>query len=87
MGDRSGEVEVQKQMRLGLTLDERVCDGLYYGTSVRLLMKYMENPNLMMEKLPEPELTGKALKKKLKADKKLAKKQAREAKKNKNKKK
>lgn len=85
VGDRSGEVEVQKQMRLGLTLDERVCDGLYYGTSVRLLMKYMENPNLMMEKLPEPELTGKALKKKLKADKKLAKKQERETKKTKNK--
>lgn len=75
VSDRSGEVRVEKQMNLGLVLDERIADGLYYGNSVRLLLKYLENPELLKESLPEPELTGKALKKKLKQEKKLAKKQ------------
>ena len=73
VADRSGEVHVEKRMNLGLTLDERVCDGLYYGNSVRLLLKYLENPQILKDPLPEPELTGKALKKKLKQDKKLQK--------------
>ena len=80
VADRSGEVHVEKRMNLGLTLDERVCDGLYYGNSVRLLLKYLENPQILKDPLPEPELTGKALKKKLKQDKKLAKKQKKESK-------
>lgn len=75
VADRSGEIKVEKRMNLGLTLDERVCDGLYYGNSVRLLLKYIENPETLMTSLPEPELTGKALKKKIKSDKKAAKKQ------------
>ena len=73
IGDRSGNVHVEKTMDLGLVLDERVADGLYYGNSVRLLLKYLENPELLKEPLPEPELQGKALKKKLKKDKKQAK--------------
>ncbi|MDE6583661.1 MAG: 2-oxo acid dehydrogenase subunit E2 [Clostridia bacterium] len=81
VADRSGEISVKKQMNIGFTLDERVCDGLYYGNSIRLVMKYMENPDLLKERLPEPELTGKALKKKLKQDKKLAKKNKKLAKK------
>lgn len=83
VADRTGEVTVEKRMNLGLTLDERVCDGLYYGNSVRLLSKYIENPELLMEALPEPELTGKALKKKQKQDKKKAKKAKKLEKKNK----
>ena len=85
VSDRSGEIKVEKRMNLGLTLDERVADGLYYGNSVRLLLKYCENPELMLEALPEPELTGKELKKKLKADKKEKRKQEKVEKKNKKK--
>lgn len=73
VSDRSGEVKVEKMMNLGLVLDERVADGLYYGNSVRLLLKYLENPELLKTPLPEPELTGKALKKKLKQEKKMKK--------------
>lgn len=80
---KDGEVKVEKRMNLGLTLDERVCDGLYYGKSVGVLCKYIANPQLMMERIPEPPLEGKALKKKQKEDKKLAKKQAKIEKKNK----
>lgn len=77
VSDRSGAVRVEKRMDFGLSLDERVCDGLYYGKSVRLLMSYLENPELLMTSLPEPELDQKALKKKQKHDKKIAKKENR----------
>ena len=83
VGSRDGQVNVEKRMDMGLSLDERVADGLYYSNSVRLLMKYAENPELLLERLPEPELSGKALKKKQKQDKKEAKKAAKLAKKNK----
>ena len=81
VADRSGEMHVEKQMNLGLVLDERIADGLYYGNSVRLLLKYIENPSLLMEPLPEPELSEKELKKKQKMEKKLAKKAKKNAKK------
>lgn len=74
VSDRSGNIRTQKTMNFGLTLDERVADGLYYGNAVRVLMKYLQNPALMLEPLPEPELSGKELKKKQKADKKAEKK-------------
>lgn len=81
VSDRSGEVKVEKQMELGLTLDERVADGLYYGTSVKLLMKYLENPALLKEELPAPELTPKEEIKANKKAKKMAKMEAKKAKK------
>ena len=83
--DKEGNIVVEKRMELGLSLDERVCDGLYYGKSVAFLVKNILNPSLMMEPLPEPPLEGKALKKKQKQDKKNAKKQAKLDKKNKKK--
>ncbi len=81
VSDRSGEIKMQKQLQLKFSLDERVCDGLYYSNSLKLLTKYLENPELLKEPLPEPELTGKALKKKQKADRKAEKKQAKKTKK------
>ncbi len=41
---QKGEIVPQKQMSFGLVSDERVCDGLYYATSLRQLRKYMQNP-------------------------------------------
>lgn len=76
VANRQGEISVEKRVNLGLTLDERVCDGLYYGKSVALLCKYIADPTLMMDRLPEPPLEGKALKKQQKLDKKTAKKKA-----------
>jgi len=80
VGNRNGEVKVEKHMDIGFSLDERVCDGLYWRNTLKLVLEYVENPNLLMEPLPEPELTGKALKKKQKQDKKNAKKEAKLAK-------
>lgn len=85
VASRDKEIKVEKQMMLKFSLDERVCDGLYYSNSLKILMNLLANPELMKESIPEPEVTGKALKKKLKADKKAAKKQRKLDKKNKNK--
>lgn len=81
VANRDGEITMQKQIKLGFSVDDRICDGLYYGNSVRHhFMKYLNNPELLMQSLPEPELTGKELKRKQKADKKLAKRLAKKEK-------
>jgi len=74
VANRAGEITVQKQVKLKFSLDERVCDGLYYSNSLKQLMNNLSNPKNLLEPLPELELTGKALKKKLKQEKKNAKK-------------
>ncbi len=88
VSNREREISVEKRMDVGFTLDERVCDGLYYSNSIRFVMNLLEHPDLLLEPLPEPELTPKQKKKKeklerkqAKRDKKLAKKQARKTKK------
>lgn len=81
ISDRGREVEVQKRMDIGFTLDERVCDGLYYSNSIRLVLKYLENPDLLLEPLPEPGMTKKGRRKAERKQKKAAKKNARQAKK------
>lgn len=76
VADKEGNVGVQKQLFIKYSLDERVCDGLYYGNSLKLLNGFLENPELLKERLPEPELSAKELKQKQKEDKKAAKKAA-----------
>ena len=71
VSDRDGNIHTEKIMDLGLSLDERVADGLYYGNSVRLLLKYLENPEALKQSLAEVEVKGKAKKmSKKKLDKK-----------------
>lgn len=41
------KVVVKKCCQIGYTLDERICDGLYYARSFKLLEKYLENPHLL----------------------------------------
>lgn len=41
------EVVVKKCCQIGYTMDERICDGLYYARSFKLLEKYIENPHLL----------------------------------------
>jgi hypothetical protein len=38
-------------MTLGVVTDERFCDGLYFGNSLRLLKRIYENPNVLKEGL------------------------------------
>ena len=38
---------LRKEMELSLTIDERIADGYYYGKTMKLLKKLMENPELL----------------------------------------
>ena len=41
------QVVVKKCCQIGYTMDERICDGLYFARSFKLLEKYFENPHLL----------------------------------------
>lgn len=47
-----GELVAHKQIRLKFVLDERICDGYYYASSLRLMTKYLMNPEVLLK---EPE--------------------------------
>lgn len=47
--ERNGET--RKLVNLGLTLDERIADGIYFAKSVKLLKHILENPTLLEEKI------------------------------------
>lgn len=40
-------VVVKKCCEIGYTLDERICDGLYFANSLKLFQKYLEDPHLL----------------------------------------
>jgi hypothetical protein len=39
--------KTKKVMPFGLTMDERICDGLYFARSMKILKKYVEQPELL----------------------------------------
>ena len=42
---------VRKCCEIGYVLDERICDGIYFSNSFKLVKKYLNNPHLLEEKL------------------------------------
>jgi len=42
---------VAKVMKVGVVVDERICDGLYYGNSLREFKKYMEDPKVLEQRI------------------------------------
>ena len=36
-------------MRISYTFDDRIMDGMYSGKATKLLKKYLENPEVLME--------------------------------------
>ncbi len=48
-----GSIGIKKNMEAGIVVDERICDGLYYGNSLRLFKQFMEDPSLLDERLEE----------------------------------
>lgn len=49
-GDRTA---AKRAVVLGITIDERICDGLYFSNSVKLLNRYLVNPYLLEKSLEE----------------------------------
>lgn len=46
--NKDGELVAHKQIRLKFVLDERICDGYYYASSLRLMTKYLLNPEVLL---------------------------------------
>ena len=45
--DKDGNVTMKRVIDLAVTLDERISDGFYYGRSLRLVQKLIENPEFL----------------------------------------
>lgn len=44
---KNGEPVEEKTMSIAFVSDERICDGFYYASSIRLFLKYIKNPKLL----------------------------------------
>lgn len=43
-----GNLVAHKNIALKFVLDERICDGFYYASSMRMLSKYLDNPEVLL---------------------------------------
>lgn len=50
---KDGTESVRHVMKAGVTIDERISEGIFYANAIRLFKKYVEHPQLLDE---EPEL-------------------------------
>ena len=51
--ENNKELKIAKMLTLGMSLDERVADGLYMGKSLRLFTDYISNPDNLKTPLPD----------------------------------
>ena len=45
--DENGNVEVRDALDLGITVDERIADGVYFAKSIKILQHLLNNPELL----------------------------------------
>lgn len=50
--DRDGNVRRRKHIDVKVVMDERICDGYYYASTLKCIRKYVENP-VLLELPPE----------------------------------
>ncbi|NMA95792.1 MAG: 2-oxoglutarate dehydrogenase [Clostridiales bacterium] len=50
---KGNEVQIGHICEMGLAMDERICDGLYFSNSMKLMNKYLNNLYLLEEGLEE----------------------------------
>ena len=46
--DKNGDMKTHKSIQLKFVLDERICDGFYYASSMRLLNKILNDPSQLL---------------------------------------
>ena len=46
--DRNGDTKSHKSILLKFVLDERICDGFYYASSMRVLNKILSDPSVLL---------------------------------------
>lgn len=49
----NGEIVKRKIMKMGMVVDERICDGLYYAHGIKMGTRFIENPELLTERMEE----------------------------------
>lgn len=49
-----GTVKFTETLNLGMTVDERIADGVYFANSVKLFKKLLDNPELLEKDITEP---------------------------------
>lgn len=78
---KNNTVRNAKMLQLGITLDERICDGLYYARSLKMMKSHVSNPETLKEKYelqkPLTKKEQKKAKKRAKRERKTAKKESR----------
>ncbi len=47
--EETEQIEVGKVVKMGFVSDERFVDGLYYSNTLKLVKKYLNNPELLLE--------------------------------------
>lgn len=68
--ENNKELKIGKFMNIGMSLDERIADGLYMGKSLKLVLDLLANPDTLKEKLPDDgSIPKKLIKRKLKKNK------------------
>ncbi len=75
VNEETGEIEVGKVLKMGFVSDERFVDGLYYANTLKVLRKYLSNPDLLLENPNAYTPSKNELKQDRAYNKKLAKKQ------------
>lgn len=81
--ENNKELKLGKFLTLGVSLDERVADGLYMGKSLKLCKDLLANPDNLMQNMPDDGTIPKRLvKKRAKKEKKLKKKEIKKSKQN-----
>lgn len=53
VGEDGVSIRQGKNLKIGVTIDERICDGLYNSKSIKLVKKYCKNPELLETPLTE----------------------------------
>lgn len=51
--EKNKEIKLGKVMKVGLTMDERVADGFYFGKTLRVWRDILENPDCLLEEMPD----------------------------------
>ncbi len=45
--NEDGTHDVREALKLGITIDERIADGVYFANSIKILRKLLQNPELL----------------------------------------
>ena len=49
--DENDNITKRKILKMGMVIDERICDGFYYAKGIKIGTRYIQNPELLKEPL------------------------------------